>query len=1359
MQRVLSFPPPTRGFGDPSEFVSKRMCFSFMFSLAFLAFLGGFLLGRFVFDQELELSRNKLKKAHLHHQQVFGTFKNYSQYNVSSILDDISETALLGHMALLKNYSSSDSASRAIKEAELLQKHLSSNGFDLVSPLVESQIHLSYPSSRHPNQAVLLESGGKVILQINDTRQTYKDDAPESPPSTANVEGNVIYVNFGRNEDYLYLDSLGISARGNIVLIRAGGIPPIDMVNNALDHDALGILIYLDPQQEGVKLPLLTPGDLAKIQIMQGNEIDKWSGKIPLLEISSSDAEKMFAHLSATEPSAESWRGKLNSNYPIGSGFSKSNLKLKMQVNTVNTVKTYFDIVGAMRGSQEPDRFVVLACEKSDEKQVQAAGILMEIVRVFGNLKEKGWIPHRSIVVAFWGLEGPNQHIVSFPETVWSQLITKTVTYLKVDSSYDAGYNQTQSVATPILEKLYYRSAETASMKNLSMDMMLPLVMDNIFIQYGIPFLALSKFKPLTNNTLKEITSFWGVATWDLAESHGLPFSLNSYDKFFSHSIGVVEKRFKTIAQKYSLFLETLLKSVRDLVDTIRLFDDKWSHADKSKSIEMRIMNDQLLDFVHSINCNKEQGSASYLLSSGHLIFSKSFTGNDEKAGFGILQNLLRETTSTRTPEDLHRQIITHLASLVECINMARYVGLRVNQVYDIDHKTYLFRLQKTDEKIVILIESGTRIHTTDFEWPKNVAPSGFSMKLRKHLRNKRLESLRQLGFDRIVDMQFGTGEAAYHVFLELYDKGNIILTDCDLVILNVLRPHTEGDRIRFAVREKYPIDRAREGCNPPSESELREFFNSAKAGDNLKKILNPQLEYGPAVLEHVLLGVNLQGTTKLDGQNFHVDKVIPKVVEALKEAEEMMKKATMEPSKGYIIKKVEKRPSDDGLVDFHVNQEFHPFLFRQHVEGTWTESDTFLKAVDSFYSSLESQKIDMKAINQEKEALKKIENVRKDHDQRLQQLLQTQELDRIKAELITNNLTTVDQAILAVRTAIANQMAWTDIEAFVKQGKAMGDPVASSIKGLKLDINHITLQLSDPYDSESSNEEGDEKPNKMKKSKTIDVDIDLDLTAFANARRYYDQKRSAAKKQQKTIESQDKALKSAEKKTKQALKEMKAIVNISKVRKTLWFEKFFWFISSENYLVIGGRDMTQNELIVKRYMKAGDLYVHADIHGASSVVIKNPTGEPVPPKTLNEAGIMAICYSVAWDAKVVTSAWWVHSAQVSKTAPTGEYLTAGSFMVRGKKNYLPPGNLIMGFSFLFKLEENSVARHKDERKVKSSEDEMISPTTTAEEEDVEIVLSEDDDDEEGEGLDHFLKLINFESGCAQNFKTRKETM
>lgn len=76
-------------------------------------------------------------------------------------------------------------------------------------------------------------------------------------------------------------------------------------------------------------------------------------------------------------------------------------------------------------------------------------------------------------------------------------------------------------------------------------------------------------------------------------------------------------------------------------------------------------------------------------------------------------------------------------------------VGFRVNQIYDIDNKTYLIRLHQNEQKTVLLMESGNRIHTTAFEWPKNVSPSGFTMKLRKHLKNKRLEAISQLGIDR----------------------------------------------------------------------------------------------------------------------------------------------------------------------------------------------------------------------------------------------------------------------------------------------------------------------------------------------------------------------------------------------------------------------------------------------------------------------------------------------------------------------------------------------------------------------------------------------------------------------------------
>lgn len=53
---------------------------------------------------------------------------------------------------------------------------------------------------------------------------------------------------------------------------------------------------------------------------------------------------------------------------------------------------------------------------------------------------------------------------------------------------------------------------------------------------------------------------------------------------------------------------------------------------------------------------------------------------------------------------------------------------------------------------------------------------------------------------------------------------------------------------------------------------------------------------------------------------------------------------------------------------------------------------------------------------------------------------------------------------------------------------------------------------------------------------------------------------------------------------------ELQLVSSVSKSRKIYWFEKFIWFISSENYLVIGGRDRQQNETLVKRYLKKGGL-------------------------------------------------------------------------------------------------------------------------------------------------------------------------
>ncbi len=70
--------------------------------------------------------------------------------------------------------------------------------------------------------------------------------------------------------------------------------------------------------------------------------------------------------------------------------------------------------------------------------------------------------------------------------------------------------------------------------------------------------------------------------------------------------------------------------------------------------------------------------------------------------------------------------------------------------------------------------------------------------------------------------------------------------------------------------------------------------------------------------------------------------------------------------------------------------------------------------------------------------------------------------------------------------------------------------------------------------------------------------------------------------------------------------------------RKQMWFEKFYWFVTSDGWLVISGRDSHQNELLVKRYMRAGDLYMHSDYGGAASTIIKGPPkAGPAPTITL----------------------------------------------------------------------------------------------------------------------------------------------
>lgn len=89
----------------------------------------------------------------------------------------------------------------------------------------------------------------------------------------------------------------------------------------------------------------------------------------------------------------------------------------------------------------------------------------------------------------------------------------------------------------------------------------------------------------------------------------------------------------------------------------------------------------------------------------------------------------------------------------------------------------------------------------------------------------------------------------------------------------------------------------------------------------------------------------------------------------------------------------------------------------------------------------------------------------------------------------------------------------------------------------------------------------------------------------------------------EKSIKKTRELIKSAEKKDEIQKEKEKIVVKKDRI---LWFERFRWFISSDGNIVIGGKDTKSNEIVVKKHLKDGDRYAHADIQGAPSCVIKS---------------------------------------------------------------------------------------------------------------------------------------------------------
>ena len=279
------------------------------------------------------------------------------------------------------------------------------------------------------------------------------------------VTGPLVYVNYGRPDDYEVLERYGISVKGAIVVARYGeswrGIKP----KVAAEHGAIGCLIYSDPKDDGFgpdqvfpNGPMRPPdgaqrGSVMDMPVYPGDPLTPGVGatadakrlplkdvqtltKIPVLPISYADAQPLLASLTGPVVPAE-WRGALPITYRFGPGAGRAHLKLAFSWDQ----KPLYDVVARLRGSTFPDQWVVRgnhhdAWVNGAEDPVSGLAPMLEEARALGELRKQGWAPKRTIVYCAWDGEEPALlGSTEWAETHAADLQQHAVAYLNTDSN------------------------------------------------------------------------------------------------------------------------------------------------------------------------------------------------------------------------------------------------------------------------------------------------------------------------------------------------------------------------------------------------------------------------------------------------------------------------------------------------------------------------------------------------------------------------------------------------------------------------------------------------------------------------------------------------------------------------------------------------------------------------------------------------------------------------------------------------------------------------------------------------------------------------------------------------------------
>ena len=329
-----------------------------------------------------------------------------------------------------------------------------------------------YPTPREVSVELVAPTHFKARLteppiEGDSTSSQTKDELPAYNVYGADgdVTAELVYANHGMPDDYKELERQGVSVKGRIVLTRYGGGWRGLKPKLAYEHGAVGCLIYSDPRDDGYALGDIYPkggyrppdgvqrGSVQDLTLYSGDPLTPGVGavpgakrlalkdaktvlKIPVLPISYAAAQPLLAALGGRVAPA-GFRGGLPLTYHLGPGPAKVHMKVLSNWDQ----KPVYDVVAKIRGSQEPDRWIIRGNHHdgwvfgaTDPLSGQVA--LMAEAKAIGALVKAGWQPRRTLVYTSWDGEEPGLlGSTEWAEQHAAELKTKAVLYVNSDTN------------------------------------------------------------------------------------------------------------------------------------------------------------------------------------------------------------------------------------------------------------------------------------------------------------------------------------------------------------------------------------------------------------------------------------------------------------------------------------------------------------------------------------------------------------------------------------------------------------------------------------------------------------------------------------------------------------------------------------------------------------------------------------------------------------------------------------------------------------------------------------------------------------------------------------------------------------